>query len=203
MKQHQQGRRLFAICAAVLTTAAVVLASVSYQYSIDPVDLEVLRHQIDEAAEITTELESLGASGSNVTIRFAEALDLPEQAALLNIVAAHPLAAAKYYKIGAVNAKTAECMDDGFVYDGAAFSASPAIQLYFVSIVALSNSLAWPVHLPTKAGTVYHIDYSNLPAFQAAACAYSQGIYTQGWFLIEEINACTNVAQVEQIVDPR
>ena len=156
-------------------------------------------------------------NGTECKIITQETLTGEQETALTNVIATHkavedwpfPLATAKTLKVAEIDARTAELIMSGFTYDGSNFSMSESAQRNWIGIgTALSlGMLSFPMIISTvDEGTHELSDSTDCQLFLVAFLTYQSNPAMplgQGRILKAQVQACTTVAEVEAIVDPR
>lgn len=137
--------------------------------------------------------------------------DAADKALFDSAIASHapmsPLESAKALKIIAIDARTAELIGNGFVYNSKNFSLSLSAQAKMIGTHEVKDSpaLTYPIRWNTrKDDDAENIpDAATLDAFYLTALGTVRAHLDSGTALKDSVRAATTVAEVDAVVDNR
>lgn len=103
----------------------------------------------------------------------------------------------------AIDAKTVQLIGQGFTFDSNTFSLSEPAQLNWVGLKTLEAALTWPVNITTKDDKQYSLTQANLDSFMGTGLAAKQAHLDSGRALKLQVDAATDQATLDAIVDNR
>jgi len=109
-------------------------------------------------------------------------------------------------KIAQIDAKTSELICSGYTYDGKVFDTDPNAQFNWKNMFDLTNAglMGFPVDTCTIDNEPYQfVDQDAVNNFYLGGVQHIQSVLSSGRALKYEVLACTDIACVEAIVDPR
>ena len=150
-----------------------------------------------------TGLGSRPLKNTTITTGLVAEMDQAEK----DVVDSGELLAAKDAKNGQIDTRTVQIIGGGFDYDSRHFSLSTPAQLNWTGLLALDNAglMVYPTTISTDdTGIEYEI--ANQNAFRTWSGAVFTAVkvpYDGGRALKLLVEACSTIAEVEAIVDPR
>jgi hypothetical protein len=148
-----------------------------------------------------------------LTVSFADLIPSGEQAIVNGVVAAHQgegtlLDVAKKSKCAKIDARTAQLIDVGFEFppsSGAYLSCSLEAQSTLNLLYCNRTGATYPVEWSTRdnLNKVTLSDANDVASLLARMQWYVQTQRSSGDVIKDAVRACTTVAKVEAIVDPR
>lgn len=150
-------------------------------------------------------------SGTSVAISFTSALSIAEKALLDSMVASliasfDVLEVLKARKIGNIDARTREIIDQGFQFEGNNYSLSEAAQRNLLGIAQMHKEgvLPLPLSMPNIDDTFFAtLTVANIDAFVSAGRNGYASAAMSGTPLKNQVTAATTVAELDAIVDNR
>ena len=112
----------------------------------------------------------------------------------------------KRKKIEAIDLRTDELIQAGFMYNGESFSLSLEAQLNWIGLLSMAtaNLLTYPVVISTKeSGTYDIVDINDMYSFSGQAMVAASTPIASGQALKGRILAATNEVELAAIVDDR
>lgn len=135
-------------------------------------------------------------AGSAVIIEAVEKLD--------GTIVSLPLAEQKILKNQAIDSRTKELIDQGFIYNGIAFSASETAQRNWLAVDQLKDDLVFPFGISTKDDGEYLLaDIAEAHIFTLTGLGSIEPHYASGRALKQLVNAAIDQAALDAIVDNR
>lgn len=162
-------------------------------------------------------ISQINNNGTQCLITTTEELTQEQEDTLTATIAAHKavedwpftLAEAKTLKIAAIDARTSELIMAGFPFDNNNFSMSEAAQRNWIGLLSAYNAgmISFPFTISTVDEETYQLVNSTaLLQFMGTFMVYQvspSAPLGSGRILKAQVTACTTVAEVEAIVDPR
>jgi len=152
---------------------------------------------------ISTQAKEVDSEGNNVQVVFVDEISTTELSALNALISVHELEQAKIVKKKAIDDRTDQLIEEGFVYDNETFSFSKGAQLNWIGLEVKKSSLTWPVNVSTKENGEYSLAQADLGAFTDVGMATKQAHLDSGRALKQSVNSATTVAAVEAVEDNR
>lgn len=106
-------------------------------------------------------------------------------------------------KIIEINDRSEELIGEGFTYDSELFDAKLEDRVNYGHIDQFQAILPFPVDIHTKTGGVYSLEQVDVAAFIGAALTHVNTILGAGNALKALVNAATDEAGVDAVVDTR
>jgi len=114
------------------------------------------------------------------------------------------LDSAKNNKKKTIDAKTDELILNGFTYDSTVFSLSLAAQSTWTGMFSAQAYLTYPMAVSTLSSASYSLaDATAVTNFYLTGVGTIEAVLGSGRSLKVAVNACTTIAEVNAIVDPR
>ena len=109
----------------------------------------------------------------------------------------------KLNKNEAIDKRTVELINGGFIFDSNTFSLSEPAQLNWVGMKTLEALMSFPSDITTKDDGLYSLTQANLDPFIGTAMATKQAHLDSGRLLKISINAATTIEEIDAIEDNR
>jgi hypothetical protein len=184
-----------------MATPSKVVYSISGDLDGVTPDSEVLAKQIVVAGLTAPDYINTGAD--QVVIVFPVTLSPAEKATLDTVVLGQALPDAKTQKCNAIDRRTQELIDEGFVFSGRTYGFSANLTAF--DLLRADPGLAYPIDYDSLDNTsVLSLANANeLHTFFLAAFNGLRASLDSGTALKTKVRAAATVADVEAIVDPR
>lgn len=110
----------------------------------------------------------------------------------------------KHFKNEQINAKTRALILGGFTWNSVEFSTTDVAQRNWLALKAFSDVLTYPKRISTKDDDHYDlVDATELSNFTGYALGVLEARYAAGVTLRDAVNAATDEAGVDAVVDNR
>ncbi len=168
-----------------------------------------LHAEIVGSGPYSTNFIGVSVTGGSVKVIFDEDPNSSDKLVIDGVLAAHDqtLQAAKTAKAVAIDTKTSQLIDGGFVYSEKTFSLSLDSQAVMAACQLLKDdgSFVYPVKMNNIDNTdVYSVvDSVDMNALYVAAITAMRSFSDSGTALKDAVRAAINVAEVDAVIDNR
>jgi len=110
----------------------------------------------------------------------------------------------KAHRNKAIDTRTQELIEAGFVYDSVVFSGSETAQRNWMAMDQARNDITYPFGVSTKDDGEHTLDdAADVHTFFLTGLATFEAHYASGRVLKQQVNVATNIEEVDAVVDNR